>query len=104
MVRNSDEERLVQAVVRINANILGLVLGVLLALIIFVATNWLLVKGGDQVGAHLQLLGQYYLGYSVSFVGSIIGMGYGFVTGYLIGRFTAVVYNAVLRLRDREGG
>ncbi len=102
MVRNSDEERLIQAVVQINANILGLVLGVVLALIIFVATNWLLVKGGDQVGTHLQLLSQFYLGYSVSFVGSIIGMGYGFVTGYVIGRFTAVVYNAVLWLRDRQ--
>jgi len=101
-VRDSDEERLVQAVVRINANILGLVLGVVFALVMFIATNWLLVRGGDPVGPHLQLLSQFYLGYSVSFVGSIIGMGYGFVTGYVIGRFTAVVYNAVLQLTARE--
>ena len=62
----------------LNAKVLGLVLGLLFGLSIFIATNWLLIKGGENVGAHLQLLNQYFFGYSVSFVGSFIGFAYGF--------------------------
>jgi hypothetical protein len=29
-------------------------------------TIWLVIKGGPNMGQHLQLLGQYFVGYSVS--------------------------------------
>jgi hypothetical protein len=51
-----------------------------MGLVIFVGTNWLLIKGGQMtpngkyiVGPHLQLLSQFFIGYKVSFGGSIIG-------------------------------
>lgn len=90
-----EEELLKRAVVRLSGNILGLVFGIVFALIIFVATNWLVLKGGPVVGPHLGLLGQFFIGYSVSFVGSLVGMIYGFVGGYLAGLFIAWVYNLV---------
>ncbi len=97
-LQNSEEELLKRAVVRLSGNILGLVLGIIFALVIFVATNWLVLKGGPVVGPHLSLLGQFFIGYSVSFVGSLVGMIYGFVGGYLAGLFIAWVYNLVAPL------
>lgn len=96
-----EEEIIRRAVLRLNGNILGFVLGSVVALAIFGATNWLVLKGGDVVGPHLSLLSQFFIGYSVSFVGSLIGASYGFFLGYLSGLFTGWVYNAVLSLRKR---
>jgi hypothetical protein len=97
----AEEETIRRAVLRLNGNILGFVLGTVAALVIFVATNWLVIKGGEVVGPHLGLLGQFFIGYSVSFAGSLIGALYGFFLGYLSGLFTGWVYNAVLFLRKR---
>jgi len=99
LMERSQDERLLRSVIRLNGVILGLVGGIVVGLGIFVATNWLVLKGGSNVGAHLQLLSQYFFGYSVSFVGSFIGMIYGFVAGYLLGWFIAFIYNSVLWLR-----
>lgn len=97
----SEERLLARAVLELSGNILGFVLGIVAAIVLFVATNWLVIKGGDQVGPHLGLLGQFFIGYRVSFVGSLIGMVYAFVGGYLAGRIIAGVYNRVVRLRHR---
>jgi hypothetical protein len=84
----------------LNARVHGIVVGLLAGLAIFVATNWLVLKGGEVVGPHLTLLGQYFVGYRVSFVGSLIGFAYGFVTGYVVGYGAARLYNAITRLRE----
>jgi hypothetical protein len=68
-------------------------IGLLLGLGLLVATNVLVVKGGETVGPHLSLLRLYFPGYSVTFVGSVIGFVYAFVVGYGIGRAIAPVYN-----------
>ena len=86
------EEKLFSGVLRINTKILGLVSGLLIGFVIFVATNWLVIKGGyiahsDEitVGPHLNLLSQFFIGYKVSFLGSLIGFAYGFALGTLGG-------------------
>lgn len=86
---------------RLNGTILGIVLGTVAALILFVATNWLVLKGGDVVGPHLELLSQFFIGYSVTFAGSFIGAAYGFLAGFLCGLFLSWVYNTVVFLRSR---
>lgn len=91
------EERILKkAVLRLNGHILGFVLGFIGALIIFVATIWLVIKGGENVGAHLGLLGHFFIGYDVTYTGSLIGAVYGFVTGYLSGLIIGSIYNAVI--------
>jgi len=74
----------------------GIAIGSLLAVGLFVATNWLVLKGGPNPGPHLSLLSIYFPGYSVSFFGSLIGFVYAFVGGYAIGRTIATVYNKLL--------
>lgn len=87
----------------LNARVQGVVVGLLAGLAIFLATNWLVLKGGDVVGPHLALLGQFFIGYEVSFIGSLIGFGYGFVLGYVAGYSAARLYNVVAGLRNRNG-
>jgi tetrahydromethanopterin S-methyltransferase subunit G len=89
------------AVLKLDGNVWGLVFGILLGVMIFVATNFLLIKGGEVVGPHLGLLSQFLFGYSVSFVGSLIGFGYGLLYGYLTGFVTARIYNCVVAWKRR---
>lgn len=96
---SEEEEQIRRSVVRLNGHILGFILGLIGALIIFIATNWLVLKGGQVVGPHMGLLDQFLIGYSVSFVGSLIGALYVFVIGYVSGLFIAAIYNWVLSLR-----
>jgi hypothetical protein len=95
----SEEELIKQAVLRLNGHVLGFVFGVIGALVILIATNWLLIKGGDVVGPHLGLLGQFFIGYSVTFTGSLIGAAYFFVIGYVSGLLIGWIYNGVVFLR-----
>jgi len=93
-----DEELLEKAVARLNAKLMGIVLGTLFGIGLFVATNFLVIKGGDEVGPHLALLGNYFPGYTVTFVGSLIGFGYAFATGFLVGTAIGMVYNKIARV------
>lgn len=82
-------------VIRMNAVATGLVMGIVAGLALFVATNWLVLKGGDVVGPHLALLGQIYYGYKVTFIGSLIGFVYAGFTGFAAGYAGARLYNVV---------
>lgn len=95
------EEVVLTRLLRLNATIQGVAVGSLLGLAIFIATNWLVLKGGRVVGPHLGLLGQFFVGYRVTFLGSFVGFGYGFVLGFLAGYFLAIVYNFVADRRQR---
>jgi hypothetical protein len=96
---HSSEEKIFTGVLWLNAGILGLTLGVVCGLGLFLATNWLVIKGGNPVGPHLALLSQYFIGYRVSFVGSLIGFFYGFAVGTLSGSLIGWIYNRIVRLR-----
>jgi hypothetical protein len=96
-----DEQLLQQSVLRLNSHVLGFVIGIIAALVIFVATNWLVLKGGERVGPHLALLGQYFIGYRVTFLGSLIGAIYAFVCGYLAGALVGWIYNRVVLFKGR---
>jgi hypothetical protein len=93
----SEEELIQKAVVLLNAKLLGVVVGFLMGAGLFLATNFLVIKGGRNVGAHLSLLAIYFPGYSVSFLGSIIGFFYAFVLGFLAGLTLGAVYNKLAR-------
>ena len=104
---SADQEKLFSGVIRFNTKIWGLVCGLLLGLVIFIATNWLIIKGGHiapggeyVVGPHLQLLSQFFIGYRVSFLGSIIGFLYGFAIGSFGGTLIGLIYNKIVDYRN----
>jgi len=96
----TEDEKLFTGVLLLNAKVVGLVLGILFSLGIFVATNWLVIKGGERVGPHLILLSQYFIGYKVTFLGSLIGAVYGFAMGTLCGALIGWIYNKIASFRN----
>lgn len=101
------EEKIVEKIVmtrllRVSAVVHGVVTGLIVGLGIFIATNWLVLKGGPVVGPHLSLLNQFFIGYRVSFLGSLVGFAYGSVVGFAVGYVIAVVYNLAARARERR--
>ena len=84
-------------VVNLNGRAWGIALGLLCGFGLFLATVFLLIKGGDDVGQHLNLLGQYFPFYRVTWPGAFLGFIYAFVTGYAIGRLICLFYNAAAK-------
>lgn len=96
--RNVPDTLIVQSLAKLDQTALGVAIGVLFGLVIFFATNILILKGGDTIGPNLSLLSQYFLGYSVTFVGSFIGLAYGFVTGFILGWLIAFLRNLIITI------
>jgi len=102
----TDEEKALEDVVltrlmRLNATIYGIVFGLLSGLIIFVATIWLVIKGGPVIGPNLSLLNQFFIGYRVTVGGAFLGLLYGFIFGFVIGFCIASIYNWILARRGQ---
>jgi hypothetical protein len=93
-----EEQAIQKVLVRMNEQGWGIAFGLLLGGGLFVATNFLILKGGPVVGPHLSLLAIYFPGYSVSFLGSFVGFVYAFVLGYAIGRTIGTIYNKLIAL------
>jgi len=87
------EQSIQDGLLALNAQAWGISVGLLFGGGLFLATNFLVIKGGPQMGRHLTLLAQFFPGYSVSFVGSLIGFVYAFVIGWAVGRIIGAVYN-----------
>jgi len=103
------EEVVLTRLLRLNATVQGVVTGLVFGLVVFVATNWLVLKGGPigpdgqpVVGPHLGLLGQYFIGYRVSFWGSIIGFAYGVAVGFVGGYLVSTIYNWIVGRKERR--
>ncbi len=103
---NKKDDKIFGGIFRLNARIIGLALGLLFGLVIFIATNWLVIMGhitssdNSEVGPHLKLLGEFFIGYRVSFFGSFVGFVYGFVLGTLGGSLIAWIYNKFVDFRN----
>jgi hypothetical protein len=80
----------------LNATALGIAVGSVCGLWIFAATATLLIKGGNTVGPTLSLLAQYFPGYSVTWIGAIIGFLYAFTGGFFLGYIVAAMRNTFL--------
>lgn len=105
--KDAAEQIIVQSLARLDGTALGIALGSLGGLAIFLATNFLLWKGGDVVGPNLGLLSQFFPGFEVSMLGSLIGLFYGFISGFCLGWLTAFlrnfavsIYIHILKLRS----
>jgi protoporphyrinogen oxidase len=76
----------------------GLSLGIAAGILLFLATLILVLRGGDPVGPNLQFLSYYFPGYSVTAPGSMLGLAYGFVVGFIGGWSFAFLRNTMVFL------
>jgi hypothetical protein len=89
----SSEANVQSTLLALNARAWGIAFGLVLGVGLFLATIFLVIKGGPNVGQHLRLLSAFFPGYSVSLGGSVLGFIYAFVIGYALGRVIGEVYN-----------
>src|SRR3982751_5770024 len=88
-----EEQTLIKSLARAHEQGWGTAFGLVCGLGLFVVTVVLVIRGGPDVGAHLNLHAVYFPGYRVSWLGSLIGFVYAFVVGYGLGRSVATIYN-----------
>jgi protoporphyrinogen oxidase len=97
-VVESIEGALARVFLKLDRVAFGLSLGTLAGLVLFLATIILVFKGGDVVGPRLELLSNYFPGYSASAEGSLLGLFYGFIAGFCGGWSFAFLRNAAVFL------
>lgn len=78
---------------RLDPVAFGIALGLVFGLILFLATLVLLLRGGDSIGKNLSLVAQYFVGYSVTWTGAIVGFLYALFFGFLLGYAFAALRN-----------
>ena len=86
------------AFARLDIVALAIAAGVVGALLLFLATAWLLLRGappGVHVGPHLGLLANFLPGYSVSWMGSMFGIFYGCLIGFCSGVAVGAFWNLI---------
>jgi|SRR4026207_48906 len=97
--RQNDE--ISQTLARIKTNALALVCAVIGGGGLFAMTVWLVIKDGPHAGQHLQLLSNFFVGYSVTWSGAFVGLLYGVLTGGVVGWAVGKIYNKVVNMRQR---
>jgi protoporphyrinogen oxidase len=94
--RPAYDEVIIRAFARIDKLALAIALGSVWGLAIFIATLLLIIEGGKVADRNLQLLSQYFIGYTITVKGAFIGMGYSFFWGFIWGWLFAYLRNLSL--------
>ena len=87
------DQAIIKAFARLDKLAFAVSVGAVCGLAIFLVTILLILKGGPVVGPTLELLNQYFAGYSVSLKGAFVGFGYSFFWGFIFGWFFAYLRN-----------
>ena len=105
-VKNDEHDREAEwalinhAVARLRASVMALVFSLTAGTGLFIATAWLVIRGGEQVGSTLGLLRHYLPGYSVTWPGAFVGFFYLMVIGGVTGWVVAFIYNQIVASRN----
>jgi hypothetical protein len=92
---DASSARLVYATAPMHKRAFGIAVGVTAGTLIFLVTAFhLIVNSPDAL--NIALLGQYFFGYEVTWRGALIGLGWGFATGFVAGWFVAFIRNLVV--------
>jgi len=92
------EKVLIRAFARMDKFAFAVAVGTICGLLVFGATLWIISRGGDVLNSHLRLLGQYFIGYTVTVKGGFIAFGYSFFWGFLFGWLFAYLRNLFLAI------
>lgn len=92
------DEILSKSFARLDKAALATAIGSVSGAILLFATIGLLLRNGPNTGAHLQLLSQYFYGYSVTYQGAVIGFAHAFLWGFIFGWLFAYLRNLALGL------
>lgn len=75
---------------------LGIAVGTVSGILLFLATVILLLKGGPVVGPRLGLLRHYFIGFTVTWAGAFVALLEAGVVGFILGFASATLRNWML--------
>jgi hypothetical protein len=96
-IAKSEDKVIEVAFAKIDPLALGVAVGVVSGLGIFMASAILLLKDEPVVGPMLSLLGNYLIGFNVTWVGAVIGLFEGGLLGFAVGALAAGLRNRALK-------
>ena len=98
---SAKEERERLIVARAFANLdpiaLGVAMGTVSGIALWLATVVLLLRGGENVGYHLQRLAYYLPGYTATWPGAFLGLVESGLIGFVLGGSVALLWNVYHR-------
>jgi protoporphyrinogen oxidase len=92
------QEFLTRTFARIDKLAFATAVGSVSGLLVFLATVWLVIIGDQVVGPILELLSNYFFGYTVTIQGALIAFGCSFFWGFLFAWLLAYLRNFFLGL------
>lgn len=72
---------------------LGLTAGIIWGVAVMLGTWWIVIKG--SAGATMGTLVNFYFGYSVTWLGGLVGLVWGFIDGFICGTVFGWLYNTL---------
>ncbi|MCC6712061.1 MAG: NAD(P)/FAD-dependent oxidoreductase [Candidatus Dadabacteria bacterium] len=87
------EQAIIKAFARLDKLAFALSVGTVSGLAVFMATIFLILKGGTEAYKYVGLLNQYFAGYTISIEGAFMGFGYSFFWGFIFGWLFAYMRN-----------
>lgn len=92
------QEELALVFAKFDRRAMAIAGGAVVAMVMFLLTIFLVIKGGPIIGPNLSLLRQFFPGYHVNWGGAFIGAAYGFIAGAVIGWSGAAIRNLAMFL------
>jgi hypothetical protein len=96
-IGESADRVIAAAFAKIDPLAMGIALSVVSGLGVFMATAILLLRGGPAVGPTLSLIGNYLLGFEVTWTGALLGLLEGGMWGFALGAVAAGLRNSALK-------
>ena len=78
-------------IMKLNIKVMAIAFGLVLGISLFVITWWIILLEGSSNST--TFIGKFYLGYSLTPIGSIIGFVWGLIDGAIGGVMFAWLYN-----------
>jgi hypothetical protein len=95
---SESDRAVIRAFTRLDKVALATSTGTVCGVLVFAATLWLALKNDGGLTEIMQLLNQYFFGYTVTVKGAFVGMGYTFLWGFLFGWLFAYLHNLFVGL------
>jgi hypothetical protein len=89
-----------EAFARFDPVALGTAVGSIAGIGLFLATVILLLRGGKVVGPMLSLLGNYIIGYKVTWAGAFVGLFETTILGFVFGYLLAQAINLAIAFHE----
>ena len=85
---------------KLNVKAFALACGLLWGIGLFILTWWIIAF--DGITGEVTFIGRLYRGYNISPVGSLIGLAWAFVDGFICGAVFAWLYNLISTRSSKE--